>query len=329
MNAETRIIRPFVGLRDLEGCLEEVVLHFGRDVIEANGSITVDLTPHDFLLRRVWLEWSAEEKFRSFKKQLISAAEEAGIDPDSLALVVIGTSAFLRVAEVLLSHSLSELASLEPRVELSHLPKWSSLKTPFSGFSIEVYLLLRKHLPKRPLKPHRKGTWLARSRYRVDTTYVPALLALTPLDDEVRSEYQLLPKTLKFIDFGDHNVTEPANEQDPPTVYLDEKLLSQLSARRSSPVGRIIQAQLAHEFISGVIWHAVHQADVAEMTMDDLRGSLFGNVVRQIAGSGASEQSLDSMIRWIVSEPHRAIARAEHSMGLLDIYNKSLESEGS
>lgn len=330
MSTETRTIRPFTGLAGLEDVLENATLHFGQDVVHANGGIAADTTPHEFLLRPVNLEWSpSDELFEDFKEEIVERTKRADIPLDSLALVVVASSTFLKIADIVFQLPVNQIEQLTRFTNLTEPSRPRAFSTPFSGFTVGTYLLLSRDLPFRPLRPHRLGTWIARAQFRVRTTQGPAVLPPIPLTDEIRSRYNLLPKTVRFFDFGDHDVTEPYVDQEPPIFYIDDKLLAQLNARRNSRASKALQLQLAFDFLSTVIRRASMSNDITDLTFDDIRSSLLGNALRVAAGPGASGGDLDKLVRQVGDNPEYVIARAEHFADLQSGFIGSLEDTES
>lgn len=315
MSTETRTIRPFTGLGDLENVLEGITLHFGRDRVPANGGITVDFPPHEFLLRPVSVEWewgADSEAFDQFKARLVNGAARADIPLDSLALVVVASSTFLKIADIVFTCPVENIEQLTPITALTEPTRPQAFDAPYSGFKVDTYLLLNRELPFRALRPHRLGTWIARAQFRVETTQGPAVLPPTPLTDGVRARYRLPAKTVRFLDFREHNVLEPYAEQEPPAFYVDEKLLAQMNARRNSPASKALQLQLAIDFITAVIRRASASDDLVGLRYDDLRATLLGNAIRVAAGPNPSEKDLDNLVTKVKETPEYVIARAEH-----------------
>lgn len=182
MSKETRTIRPFIGLGGLEGVLDEALLHVGPEACLANEGITVDLAPHEFLLRPVSIEWGSDaEAFEHFKTRLGEGAEAAGLAPGDLSLTVVANSSFLKLADIVFTCPASDLGHLARITDLTVGARPAAFCTPFSGFHVDAYLVLARSLDPKPLRPYLRGTWLAQARFRVGTTQGPALLPPTPL----------------------------------------------------------------------------------------------------------------------------------------------------
>jgi hypothetical protein len=328
VSKETRTIRPFVGLDDLQGPLEEAVLYFGQEPCLAGETLTVSLSPHEFLLRPVTIQWAPEESaHRGFVERLTAGTLSADLDLSAVSLVAVARSPFLKLAAVVLDHPLADLPALGRVVELSTPPRAAPFSSPFSGFVVDVYLVLSQVLQPEILKPHRLGTWLSTSRFRVETTYAPAALPPTPLNDEVRERHQLMGKTVRFLDFGDHDVTEAYTDQERPTLYIDEKLLAQMNARRNSPASKALQLQLALDFVSAVVRRASSRADLVDRSYDDLRNSLVGSVIRIAAGPGATISDYDRLVAQLADTPEYLVARAEHFIDVGSGYRGLLKED--
>lgn len=313
MSKETRTIRPFLGVDELATVLDETLLYFGQEPCLANQGITSDLSPHEFLLRPVSIAWAADDQgFESFETSIRRGAQAADIPLTHLALVVVASTPFLKVSEIVLEQSAADLSDASRIEVLTDGRRPASLSAPFSGFTVDAYLVLDDGLPSRPLRPHVKGTWLSWAQYRVGTSLGPALLPPTPLTDEIRDREDLPKKSVRYLYFGDHELLQPYADQEQPVFYVDEKLLAQMNARRRSSASRALQLQLAHDFTSAVVRKASGDPDVQNVSYDDLRSSLLGSVLRIAGGPGATPADLDRLLNHVREDPEYVIARTEH-----------------
>jgi hypothetical protein len=325
MSKETRTIRPFTGLGELPNVFDTAVLRFGSDACLANESITVDLTTPEFLAHSVALEWAPDaESFEQFRQRLAACTLDAGFELEHLAVVVIASSTFLKIADRVFTRRLPEIDGLSRFTDLVGNLRPEAFRAPFSGFAVDVFLVLTQSLPRRPLRPHQLGTWLARSQFRVDTTEGPASLPPTPLTDDIRQTLGLPAKTLRFLDFRDHDLLQPYGDQEPPVFYVDERLLAQMSARRNSAASKALQLQLAHDFVAAVVRRASSNPELTGMSYADLRTTLVGSVLRVAAGAGASDQDLARLLSDVRDTPERVIARAEHFIDVATGYTELL-----
>jgi len=330
MSRETRTIRPFVGIDDFADVLDGAVLYFGQEACLASEGATVSLSPHEFVLRPVSIAWGPDdEAFERFKERLDEGVNAAGIAAEDLSLVVIVSSPFIKVSEVVYEGSVSDLESLRRVTNLTEDRRSSAFSAPFNGFAVDAYVLLSRSLAPKVLRPHVRGTWLASVRFRIETTYAPAVLSPTPLTDEVRAQYQLGAKTIRYLYFGDHDVLQPYAQQERPVFYIDEKLLAQMNVRRRSAASRALQLQLAQDFASAVVRRASARSEPLDLGVDDLRTSLLGSVIRIAAGPGSTDQDRARILSQVSESPEYVIARTEHMIDVGSGYGSMLKDDES
>lgn len=259
MSREVRTVRPFQIGDSLDQVLEGTVFRFGADECSAGGRIQVD-NADDYCRRRAELVWASEEGFEYFKTSLSNAVAAIGIDPGTLALLVTAATGYLKITEVVFCHSLSDLDNLSAIVNLSD-PRPEALRTGFHGAKVAAYLLLIEDIDPQPLRPWRKGTWLARAVFRlVSSTLSSSLFRPTPLDKTQRDRLGLPQGVVRYLDLGDY---EPSQRyDDPPTFYVDEDLLNSLAAQPNSRLSRFIQVQLVQDFIWGVLRSPAVQEEI-------------------------------------------------------------------
>lgn len=316
MSKETRTIRPFVGLDELGRILEQTVLRFGGDRCISDGTLSIDLSPHEFLLTPVALEWAVDdEAFSQLDGRLATAASAARLGLDRLSLLIVATSSFLKLADVLLDHSAAHLDKLPRVTSLTDDGRCGALSAPFSGFTVSVYLILAETVAPEPLRPHLKGSWLARTTFTVETSLAPAILPPTPLTKEKREQLGLPGRVVRFLDFGEHDLFSPYRDQERPIFYIDDGLLAELNAKRTAPPSKALQLQLAQDFVSAVVRRAATQRDrLRDMAYEDVRSCLLGSVIRIAAGPGSTERQRADLMQLIAEEPEKVIAYAEHAI---------------
>jgi hypothetical protein len=331
VNTETRTIRPFVGIESFAKILDESLLHVGADTCLSRRSIEIEAEPHAFLLRPVVLEWATdEEAFGRFLHDLGEHTERAGFADGDLGIGVVARSSFLRRAEVLYDCPIERTMSLGRRIDLTAPARPRSLAAPHNGFVVEAYVLLRRRLEPQPLRPHLKGTWLARTRFTVGARQSQAFPPPAPLTKAVRDELGLPAKTMRYLHIGDHDVLAPYAEQaERPVLYVDDGLLAHLNARRRSPASRAVQLQLALDYLVGIVDAARSHERIGEVTYDDVRTSLLGSVVRIAAGAGASPAVRESVVVQVRSRPAKVVARLEHAVDALAAYGDLMKDNGS
>lgn len=313
MSRETRTVRPFHS-GSLENALDGVRFRFGDEECEPGGSMLVD-DPETFARNRGEIIWAPTDHFAEFKRRIRESTATSDVDPSALGLLVTASTTFIRRTQIVLLRSLNDLESLDRVTPITHSERPIALRTGFHGAVVEVYVLLLRRLPRRPLQPWRKGTWLARAKFTIDVDRGTELFRLTPLDNEKRAELGIPEKALRYVDLEDYDLLEPFGNSEPPRFYVDERWLAHLSARHSSPVGVALQAQLVLDFIAAVMWQgAVNAAEleVDTRSWDDVEDSLLGRVLRFAAGPSASAEDKQMLLKTARTKPEQVLAKVEH-----------------
>ncbi len=90
--------------------------------------------------------------------------EESECDPATLGLVVTAYTKYLKITDILLSHSLDDLDTLPRTSEFDGIHRPPALQASTHGTVIVAYVVLLADQPSVALKPWRKGTWAGQSR---------------------------------------------------------------------------------------------------------------------------------------------------------------------
>ncbi len=319
MNREVRTVRPFQVPYHLARVFEGAVFRFGRDECYPDGRINIDIDdyPDEYGRRPAELIWASDSELEYFKAMLNEGAQAAEIDPACLALLITVSTSYLKITEVVFRHPLMNLEGLTNTVNLSGPPRPSALRTGFHGATIVAYLLLTEEIKPCPLRPWRKGTWLARAAFKLVPRSRASLFRPSALDDEQRNRLGLPKGVVRYLDMSDHEPLLPYEDSYPPIFYVDQELLASLASRPRAPISRSIQVQLVQDFIYGVLTSpAVQEADLGEMIWTDMKDTLLGRVLNLIAGPDASEERLGILVQLIRDDPAKLVAQAEHAIGL-------------
>lgn len=329
MSREKREIRPFQAARDLGHVLDQAVLSFGNELCGAGSSVLFEEDPSLFRKQPTVLSWVTEEDHHTqFQFDLAAAVAQVGIDRCALSLLITVRNSYLNRTDVVFEHPLSDLDSLPSSVPLNAPPR-PALTTGVHGAVVEAYLLLNRTIGAEPLKPWRKGTWLARSAFHIRTKSQANLFRPIPLTAENRLEFGLPPETMRYLRLGDHNPMASYEDQpERPEFYVDSDVLSLLDARRSSPDAVAMQVQLVCDFAASVIYHSAAMPNqLADKTWEDLEGSLLGRVLRFIIKQSGQQPDPENVIRWTRSEPSKVVAMAEGAIGIRGVMINSLRPE--
>ena len=314
MSSETRTVRPFAISTSLATVLSQTVLRFGNDTCEAGGRVTI-FDPELHARKRAEIRWTPDdESFEAFRRALADGAAANGLDRSALALLVTVATPYLKITNIVHQASCANLDAIARVVVLTQPNRPDAFCAPHHGATAEVFLLLARALEPLPLRPWRRGTWLARETFKIATEQSQRLFHPKPLDDETRREFGLPRKTMRYVRMDDADPLEPydAGALD---LYVDRELLDDLSARPRSPVSQAMQLQLAQDVIAAIVHAAAaRENDLKGRTWADLGDSLLARVLRIAAKAGATREHL---LREVTGDPAKVIAYAEAALDAL------------
>ena len=323
MSSESREIRPF-NAQSLAHLFDGACLKL--DSLECRPNRTVHLDDANISHRtNARLELAPEAGLAEFKRTLVNGAADAGVSASELALLVTASTFYLKITDMV-EHSLADLSVLPRVIDLAEA---RALQASTSGAVVHAYVVLSKTLPRQPLKPWRKGAWLARSEFKLSTRNQVSPFRWACLDDEARARFNLPSQTMRYVHMSDHEPLEPFGASDQPEFYVDERLLEELSARPNTWVSKALQEQFAIDFMTAVIVAASSKlaGESSNETFEELEESLTGRVIKMIAGARSSDAELDKLVRLIRNDSARLIALAENSNDLLKTQLANLRGE--
>lgn len=294
--------------------LSQAVLRFGTDKCEAGGRVTI-FDPELHVRKRAEIQWAPDDdSFKAFRQTLAEGAGADGFDRSALALLVTAATPYLKITNIVHHAPCANLDAMSRVVVLTEPNRPDAFCAPHHGATVNVYLLLDRALEPLPLRPWRRGTWLARETFKISTEQSQRLFHPKPLDDEMRKELGLPRKTMRYVRMDDVDPLQPydAGALD---LYVDRELLDDLSARPRSPVSQAMQLQLAQDVI-GTIVHAAaaRESDLKDRTWTDLGDSLLARVLRIAAKAGATHEQL---LRDVTGDPGKVIGYAEAALDAL------------
>jgi hypothetical protein len=319
--SELHEIRPYAGVDDIQDALCVVKLEFGDALIENRGRSTV--SGRAYLRERVGLRiGETQEDSKLFVKHLKATVEQADLDPAQCELVVLASTSRLKISDIVWRSRISELNDLGPLIKIAvgeERPR--ALQTPFGTFSINVYVVLAEQTAPRPLRPWRKGTWLAKAEFVVTTGLAEISFSPIPLDAETRERLALPPASVRYV-----LVTEPLNP-DPPwdalQLFVDAELLSSLAENPHTVGARAFQRQLFVDAMTALVYKASSQLNTHHEPIDleDLEGSLLWNVLRRTVGAAPDglvsrdeRNAMNLLLHTLSDEPAKVAAVVETSI---------------
>lgn len=304
MSSEKRLLRPYVGLDAFQDILDEFRLVVGglkADALQPRLSLPATSFLHDpTVLLLAGSQDAAEEALR----RATGAAEELEIPPSDVELVVLASTPYLRLVDIVHRCPLDDLEALPQKITMVGDDEGvRALRAPIGGCDIEAFFVLRRSQPAKPLRPRRKGTWLGRIRFTLRTEM--GELGFTPrfLTAAIREEHGLPDDAIRFVDVNVDALME-GDIHEAVELYVDEELLTQLNQSTNTPGARAFQRQLFLDAIGAMV-RAARMTPFADVELVELEGTVLGRLVDAAARGPAGE-----------SDAQR-VARREHALVLL------------
>lgn len=332
MSTETRTVRPYAGLDGLQRIVNnEFALHVGPERVAPGESLT--LTAEGFLLREIAVEMSSsDELFEVMQLGLAQHLASIGFNPADLELVVIASSPYMKIADVLVRCPLDRLAPLGRRLVLSSPKRPRALSSPRSGCAIDVYVVLSHDVPQVPLRPWRRGTWFARASFSLSSELAPIGFTPRPLTAQARKDLgNLSDDTIRFIQFEDDDTPLTVESSTSSlAIYVDEVVLAKLSASSETPASQLFQLQLFLDAVAEILRVAREQEGFGVVTLEDLEDTLFGRLLDGLSrhAQHTPVQRLEAQLALLShakNQPHVFMAHAEAAVGYRKLLNEVLD----
>jgi hypothetical protein len=254
----------------------------------------------------------------AFEELVQRAIEAAGDTVDSVGLAVVATSAYLKLADVLVDRPLREIDRITP---LTDGAAARSFHAVVHGCDVEAGLVLRNDLDDAPLRPWRKATWLSRARFELRTGLDGAGFNVLPLDDERRAELHLPKKTLRYVALEESPLELAAAAA--VNLYVDSDLLARLNREMSKGWAVAFSDQLAVDVLSAIANRALVDTNIDEADWTQIEESLLGAVIAMVDGNaGGSESEVtrrrQDLLDTLRSHPTRFLALIEGAVEMRD-----------
>ena len=328
MNSEARIVRPFVSFGDADALFRHARLAFGNQICEADSQIIFDGDPTEFLASGCAIEWSDSlEETETAIEEVQSALRDVGVELGEASLVILASSRYLQIADIVVAVPVSDLSGAQHHVVEVAGQRARALRAVHHGFTISAYIALNADRESEPLRPHRRGTWLSATDFRVALESTSNLFQPRPLTDEVRRVLDLGSNVTRYIEWEDHNVVHDAEQQALPVLYVDQRILGQLDAHARTSASKAFQHQLVVDFIEAVIFEAARTPDLENMTYEDVRDSLVGRIIKMAAPKSSSYRQ--DLLDRIASDPRWVVAQVENVVNLRRPILALLEGEST
>jgi hypothetical protein len=311
MSSEHRVVRPYVGVEAVQTVLERVRLEFGERSLEPGQSVTTSSL--HYLTDPLTLVFApSQEEYDDYLSELTRAITRMGLATEQVELVLVLASPRLKIADVAWRVTVKEMEAGSPQVRLATAAERPpALRAPFGGCHASLYVVLAENLEAEPLRPTRRGTWLARCTYKVATDL--GEIGFTPLEltDDVREEHGLGPRTVRFVDVDDPLL--PGGADDALSVYVDSDVLARLAANTYTAGSRYFQRQLFLDAMTATIHRSSQALEHEDVSYTDGEDSLLGRLVRQMSrrGEQVDEEVAQSYWGMARDQPERLIGILE------------------
>jgi len=320
MASEHRSSRPYSHLRQCQQEFSQTVLHVGDEQVAHHGSRQV--TEREFLNEKFEISFGEDkESLDNLVSELKKAVDAHGISHDEIEVMVVAYSTYWKISEKLFSMSLDEFAALDdPKVTLAgRHDRPHSFAFPSRKLRIEACCSLAKTIEKQPLRPFRKGTWLAQTVHQVGTGQDFDGFEPKPLDAAARSalgieKYQ---KTQRFMDVTP-DPTDPATTEHDFGLYVDEETLRLLEDNSRTFGSSLLQRILAMSMASAFIYRASEAINLESKSMGDIQNSVFDSVLDAFCrdDKGAvSEEAKEKLFANVKAAPEIFVALVEDKLG--------------
>lgn len=323
MSSERRVVRPYLGLDEAQRCLERVRIAIGGRVLEPDTRTSV---PENlYLADKVEIILAEDEDtFEEFSRDLTSAVEAAGFDAAAVSLLLVLSSARLKIKDVVWATPVQELPAVRPYVTVADATdRPRALRAPFGGCTADLYVALTSPAEPAPLRPSRKGTWLARTTYKIATDLGEIGFTPIPLRDEDRERLDLHPGTVRYVEV--EAATDPDLVDLGLNVYVDEGVLAELAAQANTRGAESFQMQLFLDAMTTVVYAASREMhEERAPTFTEASDSLLGRLVSQVCEQDGRVDLDAAGELWsdVKTRPARVVAMVE---GWLPDFRKKLE----
>lgn len=318
MTTERRTFRPFDVPDAIGGFLSGARLIIGTDpdeFVEASSRRRVDAS--ELRSGAFSLEIAPDESsFASLRTAAIEASLEYGEGAVELAVIV--SSSYLKWADIVVRSSLNDVARSTP---LTEGQPGSAFGAVHHGCDVDVYLVLGTTREHEPLQPWRKGMWLSHARFELRTVLDGVGIDLIPLTDELRTQFALPAKTLRYVALDESPLE--ASSTTNIMLYVDGELLSRLRREPRKNWAKAFTDQLAVDALSAIALKAVADPDIRAADWGSVRDTLLGSLIVMIGGRPSHdadqiEHDRQALLDRLRNEPLKFMALIEGALEMRD-----------
>ena len=330
-------IRPFDGLAPFQEIVDRMRLRVGNESIGAEGHLLV--SDSGYASQPVRLEIAADDAgFDAFVEGTAAAINQLGLELEDVELAVIASSSYLKLVEVLWRCSAGALGECKGVINLTPSDRPRTLTSPRSGARIEVVLCLSRQVKEVPLRPWRRGTWLAQTQFTLHSEVSGNNFRMRPLSDEDRLRMELPKGTLRHVqilslatDSESGENLAPVTDESSVSVWIDPRLLARISSNPNGAAAKALQLQLFVDVVGAVLANARASDGFEKATSDDLEGTLLGRLLDALVGGrlGPSTSRRSDLKEHLLdlarSDSDRFLTFTAATVGLLQATMEALE----
>jgi hypothetical protein len=316
---ESKTLRPFVGVDDAANLMDKVRLIVDGEEHKPGTIVLSDEVLSDATLTLNLPEFEA----------LRAAVEQGGRAHVDCAFIILARSHSHRISQALYHEVLRKADLPETFTPDRSDPKNNLILNDQEGFTLIAAVYLYRDLHPQPLQPHRAGTWLARSDFKVERERSVSSFSPLPLTKERRLELDLPPQTPSFVDVQD-TLLDADQVSDAVTVYYDDVLLHTLYANPKDPLVLQLQRDLAAHTMT-----VIAQAAIAKIRQEKQGAPIAPEDLNQYSGvklffnNLATQQNVEvQQVLDRAEEPDRLRAHIADAFRLRDAVWASLAEAG-
>ena len=308
MAEENRVVRPFGAPDQLQNWMDDNVVlevqpmsdgHPDGDLITVLAGETKRLEPKTYLTADITLRVSPDADIKGFASALTKYAKQISGGKQVLSIVLYGSSSFLKFSDELCRWSVPEFEKSGDgyKIASSGPLRPRAAKTAHSGASFELVVVLREQLGAVVGMPWRLGTWILRSSFSLGNPLEGFGFTPLPLTKEKRIEFGIGPETFKFARKNPFNgqLFESETLDDFIEFYVDEEVLTRLSAAPRSAQSAFIQTEIFLSAIEYVVLEASTDSDFHDKSLQEISGTLVDKMLRAI-----STERVEELNKWLV-----------------------------
>jgi hypothetical protein len=311
-----REIRPYRGVEEIQRLFDNVVLVYGQDEIDSDGysSISPSTYLNDSVSLRLVQNPESDDAnepipFATTFEKLLPGT---GLVANEVQFLVIASTSYLKIVEVLWRGGIDDVRESGKSIKLPREPRPGPFQTPFGGCTVTFVAVLNQKRDAPVLEPKRKGTWLARSQFTVETELGEIGFTPIPLTNDDRTRLGLPIGAMRYVVVGDP--LDPEVSQEDVAVWVDAELLGACIANPGTPGSRSFQHQLLLTVITTIVTKASRQLQGGGggTEISEIDGSIIYRIIKRASGKPKpSAQETQRLLELIRDDPDKFLTYVE------------------